>query len=136
MLEPPLPDAEQASITTDSVPEVDSIPPADPPALLATSPVSVLNEEAPAQVGATTTSDPPDDQGPSTDPADQIVFQPVAAPGQKDPAHFDATADIESKDTDKGTVSPRQGRTYTWKDGDRTLTVQLQTDLVVPEERR
>ena len=130
VLEPPLPDAEQASITTDSGPEVDSIPPADPPALLATSPVSVLNEEAPAQVGATTTSEPADDQGPSTDPADQIVFQPVAAPGQKDPAHFDATADIETKDTDKGGESS-QGQTYTWEDGDRTLTVQLQTDLVV-----
>ena len=130
VLEPPLPDAEQASITTDSGPEVDSIPPADPPAPLATSPVSVLNEEAPAQVGATTTSEPADDQSPSTDPADQIVFEPVAAPGQKDPAHFDTTTDIETKDTDKGTGSS-QGQTYTWKDGDRTLTVQLQTDLVV-----
>ena len=126
----PLPDAEHASITIDSGPEGDSTPPTDPPATLATSPVSVQNEQAPAQAGATTTSEPPDDPVPSTDPADQIVIETVGAPGQKDPAHFDTTTDIESKDTDKGTESS-QGRSYTWKDGDRTLTVQLQTDLVV-----
>ena len=108
----------------------DSLPPTGSPAPLATSPVSVLQEAAPAQVGATTSSEPADDPGPSTDPAVEIVIAPVASPGQKDPAQFDTTTDIEPKDSSKDSESS-QGQAYTWKDGDRTLTVRLQADLVV-----
>ena len=44
---------------------------------------------------------------------------------------------VDSDSTQKGgsaTDGPVQGEIYTWQDGDRTMTVRLQTDLVVEKD--
>ena len=39
--------------------------------------------------------------------------------------------DQEASKKGGSSAGPVQGQTHTWEDGDRTLTVYLQTDLVV-----
>ena len=43
------------------------------------------------------------------------------------------TADKENSQKSNESTGPVQGQTYTWEDGDRTLTAYLQTDLVVDD---
>ena len=88
----------------------------------------------------------------STAPVDHSVSTPAPASSDGDGIEF-ASADsfgtskkqepiepITVVDPDSpqkggpGTTGPAQGEPYTWQDGDRTMTVRLQTDLVVEKE--
>ena len=66
-----------------------------------------------------------------------IEFAPVNSFGafkKQDPI---TVADPDSPKKDgPGATGPVQGDPYTWQDGDRTMTVKLQTDLVVEKDSR
>ena len=64
-------------------------------------------------------------------PASAPASEPVAATPQKPPVP--ETGDSEQKGGSSG-ADPVEGQTYTWEDGDRTLTVRLQPDLTVEED--
>ena len=117
----------QVAITRDSESKDNSGPTAVPAAQITTAPTSVPQEEAPAQVAANTGSDPKDDPNP---PTAQITIAPVSSPDDKAPTQVVTDTDSEPK-SDSGSVDSAQGQTYTWEDGDRTLTVRLQVNLVV-----
>ena len=66
-----------------------------------------------------------------------IEFAPVNSFGpfvKQDPITV-ADPDAPQKDG-PGATGPVQGDPYTWQDGDRTMTVKLQTDLVVEKDSR
>ena len=66
-----------------------------------------------------------------------IEFAPVDSFGsfkKQDPITV-ADPDSPKKDA-PGATGPVQGNPYTWQDGDRTMTVKLQTDLVVEKDSR
>ncbi len=74
---------------------------------------------------------------PASSASDGIEFAPVDSFGsfkKQDPI---TVADPDSPKKDgPGTTGPVQGDPYTWQDGDRTMTVKLQTDLVVEKDSR
>ena len=74
---------------------------------------------------------------PASSGGDRIEFAPVNSFGsfkKQDPI---TVADPDSPKKDgPGTTGPVQGNPYTWQDGDRTMTVKLQTDLVVEKDSR
>ena len=85
----------------------------------------------------------------STAPVDHSVSTPAPASSDGDGIEF---ASVDSSGTSKkeepiriagpdspqkggsGATGPVEGEPYTWQDGDRTMTVKLQTDLVVEKE--
>ena len=58
------------------------------------------------------------------------VDEPARPPPQDPPGEVVPSADRDPK-ADAGGDDAVQGATYTWQDGDRTLTVHLQTELAV-----
>ena len=64
-------------------------------------------------------------------PAATPASVPVAATPQKPPVP--ETGDSEQKGG-SSVADPVEGQTYTWEDGDRTLTVRLQSGLTVQED--
>ena len=80
-----------------------------------------------------------DDSVPTPTPApadgDGIEFPPVDSVGTS--KKEEPIGDIDPDFTQKGgpgATGPVQGDPYTWQDGDRAMTVKLQTDLVVEKD--
>ena len=66
---------------------------------------------------------------------DGLEFLPVDSLGSS--GKQEPISAVDSDSTQKGgsaTDGPVQGESYTWQDGDRTMTVRLQTDLVVEKD--
>ena len=88
---------------------------------------------------ATVSTPPVDDSAPKPAPAssdgDGIEF---ASGGSVGPASKDEPIRVVDQDSpDKrgpGATGPVEGDPYIWQDGDRTMTVKLQTDLVVEKD--
>ncbi len=130
----------QAGITQNPGPEAGSAPLAGPAAQITTAPGSVSQDGILAQVAiaqaaitqVTITRGPglKDYSGPSAGPVSLDTTGLAPSPQDESPAKVDTDTDSGPKDNSVPT-SPTQGQTYTWEDGDRTLTARLQTDLVV-----
>ena len=101
-------------------------------------PVAAPAETAPPLPEPTATVSPPlvDDSASTPTPAssvgDGLEFAPadsLASSGKQEPI---TVVDPDSTQKDgPGVTGPVEGDAYTWQDGDRTMTVKLQTDLVV-----
>lgn len=63
-------------------------------------------------------------------PLAQIAIVPAFNPQDDPPGQGSAARDSEPKRA-PGSTGPVEGQEYTWQDGDRTLSVHLQEDLVV-----
>ena len=64
-----------------------------------------------------------------------LEFAPVDSVGSSNKQEAITVADTDSsKKGGPGATGQAQGDPYTWQDGDRTLTVKLQTDLVVEKD--
>ena len=77
-----------------------------------------------------------DESGPTPTPVssdgDGIEFESVDSSGKSEKEEPITGVDTDSPRKDgTGTTGPVEGDPYTWQDGDRTMTVMLQTDLVV-----
>ena len=69
---------------------------------------------------------------PASSASDGIEFAPVDSFGTSGKQEPIAVVDPDSPQKGgAGATGPVQGAPYTWHDGDRTMTVRLQTDLVV-----
>ena len=74
---------------------------------------------------------------PASSASDGIEFAPVDSFGTSRKQEPITVADPDSPQKDgPGAGGPVQGDPYTWQDGDRTMTVKLQTDLVVEKDSR
>ena len=120
-----------------------------PPSTKATSTLREVNATAPntANPLPTTTPNSPEEAtatvsnaaepAPTSTPAptddDGLEFE-SADPGVSSARDGGITAEGQGPSKESGPpVGPVQGRSYAWEDGDRTLTVYLQTDLAVEE---
>ena len=86
--------------------------------------------------GASTATPLVDDSAPTPTPAssadDGLEFEPVDSLGTSGKQESIAVADLDSPQKGSpGATGPVQGDSYTWQDGDRTMTVKLQADLIV-----
>ena len=64
-----------------------------------------------------------------------LEFAPVDSVGSSNKQEAITVADTDSSEKGgPGATGPVQGDPYTWQDGDRTMTVKLQTDLVVEKD--
>ena len=69
---------------------------------------------------------------PASSAGDGIEFAPVDSFGSSKKQESITVVDPDSPQKGgPGATGPVQGDTYIWQDGDRTMTVNLQTDLVV-----
>ena len=84
-----------------------------------------------AAATATFTADPPPTPGPVLTADDELEFTP--ADSLETSAKDEGITGVGQEASKKSgsSAGPVQGQTYTWEDGDRTLTAYLQTDLVV-----
>ncbi len=74
---------------------------------------------------------------PASSVSDGIEFVPVDSFGTSKKQDPITVADPDSPRKDgPGVPGPVLGDPYTWQDGDRTMTVKLQTDLVVEKDSR
>ena len=95
-------------------------------ARVASEPASISKEPAQAPEAVKSQQQPAQDRQPASGNVDE------PAPPQDPPVEVVPAADPGPK-TDTGGDDPVQGATYTWQDGDRTLTVRLQTELAVQQ---
>ena len=106
--------------------------------------VALTKTAAPLQEAATTIpyeTDPTPTPVPTAEPSPTSTPVPAADDELEfAPAHSLETSgrdggitEVDEESSKKGgsSAGPVQGQTHTWEDGDRTLTVYLQTDLVV-----
>ena len=113
--------------TTDLLPTPSPVPTAD----FELKFVPSDSPEVPAKDGGTSDVD----QGASHEPVpaadDALEFAP--AHSLESSGKDGGITEVDEDDSEKGgsSAGPVQGQTYTWEDGDRTLKVYLQTDLVV-----
>ena len=113
--------------TTDLLPTPSPVPTADVELKFVPSD----SPEVPAKDGGTSDVD----QGASHEPVpaadDALEFGTVDSLVTS--AKDGGITEVDQEDSQKGgsSAGPVQGQTYTWEDGDRTLKVYLQTDLVV-----
>ena len=113
--------------TTDLLPTPSPVPTAD----IELKFVPSDSPEVPAKDGGTSDVD----QGASHEPVpaadDALEFAP--AHSLESSGKDGGITEVDEDDSEKGgsSAGPVQGQTYTWEDGDRTLKVYLQTDLVV-----
>ena len=97
-------------------------------------------EFAPVDCSGTSKATPPvDDSAPTPTPVssadDGLEFEPVDSLGTSGKQESVAVADPDSPQKgDPGATGPVQGDAYTWQNGDRTMTVMLQADLVVEKD--
>ena len=108
------------------------------PPQTATPPVqatAVPTETATLPVKATATPsaavDPVPAFTPTPAPDVGLEFAPPDSSGTSGKDEGITISDQEPSQKDGGSTEPVQGQTYTWEDGDRTLAVYIQTDLVV-----
>ena len=74
---------------------------------------------------------------PTSSAGDGLEFAPVDSFGSSKKQDPIMVADPDSPQKDgPGATGPVLGDPYTWQDGDRTMTVKLQTDLVVEKDSR
>ena len=74
---------------------------------------------------------------PASSAGDGLEFAPVDSFGSSKKQDPITVADPDSPKKDgPGATGPVQGDPYTWQDGDRTMMVKLQTDLVVEKDSR
>ena len=69
---------------------------------------------------------------PATD--DKLEFPPTGPVGTSGKQEGTGSSDRETSKGDGAPTGAVQGQAYTWEDGDRTLTVYLQDDLVVEQD--
>ena len=134
----------QAGITQNPGPMANSLPPAGPAAQITTAPGSVSEDGILAQVAAiaqaavtqvtiTRGAVAKSDTGPSTGLVSLDTTGLASSPQPQDGGRVETVPDSKPKGA-PGTAGSTQGQTYTWEDGDRTLTARLQTDLVVQKD--
>ena len=72
---------------------------------------------------------------PASSDGDGIEFAPIDSFGTSKKQESITVVDQDSSQKGgPGATGPVQGDTYTWQDGDRSMTVTLQTDLVVEKD--
>ena len=112
-----------ASAAEDSAPAADSN---STPAKVTSESDSTSEDGAQPAAAASTGQQP----APVQSPPVAKVDAPASQPRREAPAQVVPATDPGPKD-DPVDPDSAQGRTYTWEDGDRTLKVQLQSDLAV-----
>ena len=112
-----------ASAAEDSAPAADSN---STPAKVTSESDSTSEDGAQPAAAASTGQQP----APVQSPPVAKVDAPASQPRREAPAQIVPATDPGPKD-DPVDPDSAQGRTYTWEDGDRTLKVQLQSDLAV-----
>ena len=108
-----------ASAPTDQPTAAPTETPSPLPRITATESAALVNDSVPTPTPASSTGDG----------IEVVSVNSFESTGKQEP--------ITGVDTDSprkdgtGTTGPVEGDPYTWQDGDRTMTVMLQTDLVV-----
>ena len=104
-------------------------------------PTAVPTETTPPLLKLTTTESTPladisvSSPTPAPSAGDGIEFVPVDSSGTFKKQEPIGVVDPDSAQKGgPGAAGPVEGETYTWQDGDRTMTVKLQTDLVVEKD--
>ena len=114
-----------------STPTPTSSAPTDQPAAAPTETVSPLLTP-PATESTPTVDDSVPTPAPASSDGDGIEFAPVDSSGTSRKEEPIRVVDSDSPQKGgPGATGPVEGEPYTWQDGDRTMTVKLQTDLVV-----
>ena len=117
-----------------STPTPTSSAPTDQPAAAPTETVSPLLTP-PATESTPTVDDSVPTPAPASSDGDGIEFAPVDSSGTSRKEEPIRVVDSDSPQKGgPGATGPVEGEPYTWQDGDRTMTVKLQTDLVVEKE--
>ena len=121
-----------------SAPMEEPIAPASTAALIqdvtATALDAPTSTAAPLTEATATTSnvaDSPTMPTPAPEEDDGLEFAPLESLETSGKDEGITTADQDPRKVDGESEGSVQGQTYSWEDGDRTLTVHLQTDLVV-----
>ena len=117
-----------------STPTPTSSAPTDQTAAAPTETVSPLLTPR-ATESTASVDDPVPTPAPASSDGDGIEFAPAGSSGtsrKEEPIRV-VGPDSPQKGG-SGATGPVEGETYTWQDGDRTMTVKLQTDLVVEKE--
>ena len=105
--------------------------PTDQPAATPTETPSVLPEPT-ATASTPLVDDSASTPTPASSASDGLEFTPVDSFGTSEKQEPITVVDPDSPEKGgPGATGPVQGAAYTWQDGDRTMTVKLQTDLVV-----
>ena len=79
--------------------------------------------------------DPVPTPAPPASASDGLEFAPVDSVGSSKKQEAIAVVDPDSRQKGgPGAAGPVEGDPYTWQDGDRTMMVKLQTDLVVEKD--
>ena len=127
-----------ASIEQDPVPKANSDPATAPVVQVKTALTSTAQEATAAQTSikedsgtASNAEDSPSMPTPVLMADDGLEFAPVDSFETSGKNEGITTVDQAPSQKSGASTGPAQGQTYTWEDGDRTLTVYLQTDLVV-----
>ena len=108
--------------------------PTDQPAAAPTETTSPLLKPT-ATVATPLVDDSVSTPTPASSAGDGIEFAPVGSFGTSKKQEPIAVVDPDSpQKRGPGATGPVQGDPYTWQDGDRTMTVKLQTDLVVEKD--
>ncbi len=108
--------------------------PTDQPAAAPTETASPLLKPT-ATVATPLVDDSVSTPTPASSASDGIEFTPVDSVGTSKKQDPITVADQDSPQKDgPGATGPVQGDPYTWQDGDRTMTVMLQADLVVEKD--
>ena len=108
--------------------------PTDQPTAVPTETTSPLLKPA-ATVSTPLVDDSASTPTPASSAGDGIEFAPVDSFGSSKKQESITVVDPDSPQKGgPGATGPVQGDTYTWQDGDRTMTVKLQTDLVVEKD--
>ena len=107
--------------------------PTDQPAAAPTETTSPLLKPA-ATVPTPLVDDSASTPTPASSAGDGIEFAPVDSFGSSKKQEPITVVDPDSPQKGgPGATGPVEGDSYTWQDGDRTMTVKLQTDLVVEQ---
>ena len=105
--------------------------PTDKPAAAPTETTSLLLKPT-ATVSTPLVDDSVSTPTPASSADDGIEFAPVDSLGTSGKQESIAVAEPDSPQKGSpGATGPVQGDSYTWPDGDRTMTVKLQADLIV-----
>ena len=124
---PPVDDSVSTPTATSSVGDgVESPPVAAPTETPSPLPRTTATESAPLVGDSVSTPTPPS----STDEGIEVVSADSSGTSGKQEPITGVDAE-SSRKGGPGATGPVQGDPYTWQDGDRTMTVKLQTDLVV-----
>ena len=112
-----------------------AVPPqtATPPVQSTAVPTETATLPVKATATPSTAVDPVPAFTPTPAPDVGLEFAPPDSSGTSGKDEGITISDQEPSQKDGGSTEPVQGQTYTWEDGDRTLAVYIQTDLVVDD---